>query len=167
MPKLKSEAPPVDQIEQDFLDAISRLREGKPRHKLLKGRSQRGKLKVNPSTVALEAGHSRTLIGKITCRYPRVRLKIEADQVSSNAVPVTHTELIGSLRSAKLTLAAQVNLYKSEALEHFTARKKAEKAAAIEQATNARLIKELAELGKVPTLVPRKKNQSRNDKGSS
>lgn len=154
MPKLKPETPPIDQIEQDFMDAISRLREGKPRNKILKGRSARGKLKVNPSTVALESGHSRTLIGKIDCKYPRVRLAIDADLVSPDAVPVTHTELIGSLRSAKLTLAAQLNLYKSEALEHFTARMKAEKAASIEQATNARLVRELIALGKVPTIVP-------------
>ena len=157
MAKLKKEAPPIDGIEQDFMDAIGRLREGKPRNKLLKARVAKGILKVNTSTVALEAGHSRTLIGKKICRYPRVRFDIEGGKVLPDAIPTTYTELIDNLRSAKITLATQLNLYKSEVLEHFTARNKAEKAASIARATNARLIKELAELGSVPKLVPRKK----------
>lgn len=157
MPKLKKEAPPIDEIEKNFIDAISRLREGKPRDKLLREKASKGKLKVNVSTVALEAGHSRTLIGKTVCRYPRVRQEIEKEKISVSAEPTTYTELIGNLRFAKVTLAAQVNLYKSEILEHFTARRKAEKAAAIAQQANSRLLKELLELGAVPKLVPKKR----------
>lgn len=157
MPKLKKEAPPVDAIEQDFMDAISRLRDGKPRNKDLRAKASKGTLKVNKVTVALEADHSRTLISKKDCRYPRVRQEIERGATSTNALPTTYTELIGNLRSAKLTLAAQLNLYKSEVLGHFNARRKAEKAAEIAKQTNARLLRELAALGAVPKMVPKKK----------
>ena len=156
MPKLKQEAPGVDAIEQDFMDAITRLRAGKPRHKMLKESAARGKLKINPSTVALDAGHSRTLIGKKVCRYPRIRALIEGTKVATNALPTTYTQLIERLRSDKGGLTAQLNLYKSEALEQFTARMKAEKTAAIAQSTNARLVKELSALGKVSTLISKK-----------
>lgn len=60
MPRLKKEAPPTDSIEQDFLDAIDRLRDGQPKNKQLKARKAKGALKVNIANVALEAGHSRT-----------------------------------------------------------------------------------------------------------
>jgi len=155
MPKRRVAEPPVDAIEQDFLDAIIRIQEGKPKNIELKARAARGVLSLNPSTVSLEAGHSRTLIGKKDCRYPRVRKKIEDAKVAKNTPPTTYTELNAGLRADKKELAHQLNLYKSEALEHFTARTKAEKAAAIANATNAKLVKELAELGKVASIVPK------------
>lgn len=154
MPKKREAEPPVDGIEQDFLDAVARIQEGKPRNKELKARAARGKLGLNPLTVSLEAGHSRTLIGKAKgCRYPRVRKIIENSKVSKNATPTTYTELVDRLRGEKAELNHQLNLYKSEALEHFTARVKAEKAAGIVKATNAKLVKELADLGKVASIV--------------
>lgn len=156
MPKKREAEPPVDAIEQDFLDAIARIQEGKPRNRELKARAARGKLALNPLTVSLEAGHSRTLIGKANgCRYPRVRKIIENTKVAKNATPTTYTELVDRLRAEKAELSHQLNLYKSEALEHFTARAKAEKAAAVAKETNAKLVKELAELGKVASIVPK------------
>jgi len=156
MPKKRIAEPPIDAIEQEFLDAIVRIQEGKPRNKELKERAARRALALNPSTVAREAGHSRTLIGKEKdCRYPRVRKKIEEAKVAKNTLPTTYTELIVTLRADKKELSRQLNLYKSEALENFTARIKAEKAAAISAATNAKLVKELADLGKVAGIVPR------------
>jgi hypothetical protein len=112
-------------------------------------------LGLNPLTVSLEAGHSRTLIGKTDCRYPRIRKKIEDAKVAKNTPPTTYTELNAGLRADKKELSHQLNLYKSEALEHFTARIKAEKTAAIANATNSKLVKELSELGKVATIIPK------------
>jgi hypothetical protein len=155
MAKKKIEAPPVDPIERDFLDAFTRLQSGTPKHKKLKESAARGILKINPSTVALEAGHSRTLIGTNLCRYPRVRDKILGAKKNSDSPPSTYTELIDNLRGKKAELARALKLVKSEVLEHFNARVKAEKVAAKAEAANARLVKQLAELGKVTQLVPK------------
>lgn len=73
-------------MERRFLDAIERLREGKPLCPELRKRAKVSKLRVNVSAVALEAGGpdekggwrelSRTLIGHDNCRYPKVREEI-------------------------------------------------------------------------------------------
>ena len=74
-------------MEKLFLDAIKRLKEGKPLCPELQRKAKAGKLRVNDvSAVALEAGGpdekglwrglSRTLIGHDNCRYPKVREEI-------------------------------------------------------------------------------------------
>jgi hypothetical protein len=73
-------------MEKRFLDAIERLRQGKPLCRELQKKAKVGKLGCGPSAVALEAGGpdekgvwrglSRTLIGHDNCRYPKVREKI-------------------------------------------------------------------------------------------
>jgi predicted metal-dependent hydrolase len=74
-------------MEKRFLDAIERLKEGKPVCPELQKKAKAGKLRVSDvSAVALEAGGpdekgvwrglSRTLIGHDNCRYPKVREKI-------------------------------------------------------------------------------------------
>lgn len=79
-------------MENRFLDAITRLKEGKPLCPELQKKAKAGKLRVGDvSAVALEAGGpdekgvwrglSRTLIGHDNCRYPKVREEIRKAKV--------------------------------------------------------------------------------------
>jgi hypothetical protein len=73
-------------MEKRFLDAIERLKEGNPECPELQRKAKAGKLRIDVSAVALEAGGpdekgvwrglSRTLIGHDRCRYPKVREEI-------------------------------------------------------------------------------------------
>jgi hypothetical protein len=156
MPRLKKEAPPQDPIEQDFLDAIDRLRDGEPKNKLLKARKAKGRLKVNVANVALEAGHSRTLIALETgCRYPRVRELIKQAKTGRDGLPTTLNEVIAQLRADNAELRVQINTHKAAVMEHFNARDKAEKEAARERAAASRLRREIAESGKVVAIASR------------
>lgn len=156
MPRLKKEAPPQDPIEQDFLAAIDRLQDGEPKNKQLKVRKAKGTLKVNVANVALEAGHSRTLIALETgCRYPRVRELIKQAKTGHNGPPTTLNEVIARLRADNAELRVQLNIHKAAVLAHFNFRDKAEKEAARERATAARLRKEIAESGKVVAIALR------------
>lgn len=154
MPRLKREAPPQDTIEQDFLAAIDRLRDGEPKNKQLKVRKAKGTLKVNVANVALEAGHSRTLIALETgCRYPRVRELIKQAKTGHNGLPTTLNEVIARLRADNVELRAQLNSHKAALLAHFNARDKAEKEAARERGIASRLRKEIADSGTVVAIV--------------
>jgi len=131
MPKLKKEALPQDPIEQDFLDALDRLREGEPKNKQLMARKTKGSLKITIANVALEAGRSRTLIALETgCRYPRVRELIKQAKNGLDGLPTTLSEVIRRLRAENADLRIQLQTHKAAVLEHFTAREKAEKEAA-------------------------------------
>lgn len=57
----------MDIVRQDFLDAIERIRSGNPTNDALKLKAKQGKLKLNNSTVALEA--SRGLSTLHTAKY--------------------------------------------------------------------------------------------------
>lgn len=73
-------------MEKLFLDAIDRLKEGIPLCPELQKKAKAGKLRVDVSAVALEAGGpdengvwrglSRTLIGHDNCRYSKAREEI-------------------------------------------------------------------------------------------
>ena len=76
MPQAKD--PRGDAIEQELLAALDRLKAGKPKNKDLLLLAKEGKLRISVSTVAQEAGRSRTLIGHAKCQYPHVRDKILA-----------------------------------------------------------------------------------------
>lgn len=154
MPRLKPEAPAQDVIEQDFLGAIERLRDGEPRNRMLKTQKAKGTLRINISNVALEAGRARTLIAvESGCRYPRVRELVKQAKAGRTALPTTNSELIERLRADKAELAASLKMQQATTLAHFDARVKAEKCAANERATSARLRKEIARLSKVTVLV--------------
>lgn len=45
----------IDETRQAYLDALARLKEGKPNHQELRGKD----IKINATTIALEAGKSR------------------------------------------------------------------------------------------------------------
>lgn len=154
MPRLKREAPLQDSIEQDFLAAIERLRDGEPKNKKLKGRKANGTLKINVASVALEANHSRTLIALETgCRYPRVRELIKQAKSDRTALPTTVSEVIARLCAENVDLQAQVKIYQVTVLVHFKARDKAVKEAVRKREAASRLRKQIAQTGKVVAIV--------------
>lgn len=145
----------TDPIEQDLLDALQRLVDGKPTHKTLKAKAKEGRLKVNPSTVALEAGRSRTLIALEDCRYPKVREAVKLAQGGKKALPTTYTQLIASLRADLATVKAEKRLLETTMADHVLARRKAEVLARRDAAEAARLRKQVVELEKIVHLPHR------------
>lgn len=63
-------------VEKKLWEALSRVKDGTPQQPALLILSKKRKLKLTISSVAKEAGVSRTLIGHEGCRYPKVRLAI-------------------------------------------------------------------------------------------
>lgn len=142
----------VDPIEQDFRDALQRLLEGKPKNKELRATAKAGKLKVNISTVADEAGRSRTLIGLKNCRYPAVREEVLGAQGGKKALPTTYTQLIANLRADIAKLKAEKRLLETTMTTHVLARRKAEVRARRDAAEAARLRRQILELAKIAHL---------------
>lgn len=66
--------------KRDLLDALERLKAGHPTELRLVERAIRGKLRINPLTVSIEAGRSRTLIGMPDCMSPDVRELVLAER---------------------------------------------------------------------------------------
>lgn len=144
-----------DPIEQAFLDALRRLVEGKPTHKILKAKAKEGRLKVNSFNVALEAGHSRTLIALEDCRYPKVREAVKLAQGGKTAMPTTYTQLIASLRADLATVKAEKRLLETTMADHVLARRKAEVHARRDAMEAARLRRRVVELEKIVHLPHR------------
>jgi hypothetical protein len=67
---------PPKSKEQILQEALERVRAMKPQNLELVALARKGKLKFNVSSVAQEAGVSRTLIGMEGCRYPKIRVQI-------------------------------------------------------------------------------------------
>lgn len=59
-----------------FEAALARLITGQPDHPDLQAKAAAGQLRISFSTVAKEAGRSRTLIGHDGCAYPKMRQRI-------------------------------------------------------------------------------------------
>jgi hypothetical protein len=91
-------------VEADFLNALSRLKEGKPLDPTLKKRAATGRLVINPVTVASEAGRSRTLVGSDDCAYPHIRELILQAGGRRRDDGVTKADIVEKLRSALKTL---------------------------------------------------------------
>lgn len=144
-----------DPIEQDLLDALQRLVEGKPTQKTLKAKAKEGKLKINTSNVALEARRSRTLIALENCRYPKVREAVKLAQGGKKALPTTYTQLIANLRADLATVKAEKRLLETRMADHVLARRKAEVHARRDAAEAARLRKHVVELEKIVHLPHR------------
>jgi hypothetical protein len=145
----------ADPIEQDFLDALQRLVEGKPKNKELKASAKEGKLKINISNVALESGHSRTLIALEDCRYPTAREAIMDAKGGKKALPTTYTHLIANLRADVARLKAERRLLETTMATHVLARRKAEVHARRDAAEAARHRKTIVELEKIAHLPRR------------
>ncbi|WP_114835618.1 hypothetical protein U0027_04465 [Agrobacterium tumefaciens] len=75
-------------VEEDFLQAYYRLSAGAPTHPDLSAVVASGKkVRVNQSTVALEAGHSRTLISQRTKGYERICALLYPDEADRKQTP--------------------------------------------------------------------------------
>lgn len=100
---------PRNRTEQELLDALERIENGAPKDPALIKRSKRGALRVTISTVAQEAGFSRTLISHDRCAYPKVRAKILALRAPS-AEPMSLAEINRRLRQDNAELRRSVKL---------------------------------------------------------
>jgi hypothetical protein len=103
--------------EKQLLEAISRLRQGKPTHADLKARALEGNLKINPTTATLEACCSRRLAYK----YERVRKALEIDQaeveIAGDETPVPRKglqQVVIDLRQDKKELQRRLQLAESQ-----------------------------------------------------
>lgn len=118
----------IEVIEKDFHDALDRLIAGKPRVPRLKRHASEGRLNINPTTVALEAGRSRTLIATVSCRLPSVRNRIiESRRPDEIAAPRTASDAIARLREQVVDLKRQLAASIEVQASHFLAREKAER----------------------------------------
>lgn len=66
----------LEQIRKDFLEAITRIKRGKPKNPDLVTRQREGKLLLSPTTAAIESGRSRTYVGHAGCALPDIRARI-------------------------------------------------------------------------------------------
>ena len=112
MSRKRPDPPPIDTLEEDFLLAIDRLERGMPGQSVLQTLGRLRKLRINKSTVAVEAGHSRTKIYD----YPRVVARIQDLQTPVQSA-LTAREVIGHLRQEN----AQLRRDKREALSALAA----------------------------------------------
>lgn len=144
-------------IENDFRNAIARLQDGKPNNRELRKRKSAGTLKINFSTVALEARRARGLIGlKDDCRLPEIRDLVLDIMEGRTSEARTHTELVEKLRVEKAELKAQVRLYQTEALAQFQLRKKADKRFADSERKLSNALKQLAQARQVVSLAAKR-----------
>ena len=100
------------------MEALQRLVDRRPQDPVLARKAQRGTLKINASTVAKEAGRSRTLVSHQRCAYPRVRAAIlnyrtPPNQATSMAeinrrLRGENAELRRSIKLAREAMAAMV-----------------------------------------------------------
>jgi hypothetical protein len=101
MPRKRPDAPPTQQ-EKAFFEALERLEKGEPRHKDLCRKAGARKLKINMTTIAMEAGYNRTYLYKN--HLPRVMAKIE-QIIGEPPIPVrTSEDLIKRLREENADL---------------------------------------------------------------
>lgn len=104
---------PADQVEKDFLLALERLQAGKPKDKKLQAAVKAGKLRISVTTVATEAGHSRTLIGHKGCKYPSVRDRIVALKADP-ANPTRLQDIVAARRQDVARLSRELKLSQSQ-----------------------------------------------------
>jgi hypothetical protein len=88
MPRRRPDSPPTPQ-EKAFFEALERLERGDPLHKDLRQKAARRKLKINMTTIAMEAGYNRTYLYKN--HLPRVIARVE-EVIGEPPVPVRTAE---------------------------------------------------------------------------
>jgi hypothetical protein len=105
-------------VEHELMEALQRLVDRRPQDPDLAQKAQRGTLKINISSVAKEAGRSRTLVSHGCCAYPQVRAAIlnyrnPPNQATSMAeinrrLRSENAELRRSIKLAREAMAAMV-----------------------------------------------------------
>lgn len=86
----------------NLLEALERLKRNEPTKAELILRANQGKLKINPSTVSMEAGRSRTLIGMPNCALSDVRAKVLEAEAASGVYKLR----VKAIRDAKAEVEA-------------------------------------------------------------
>ncbi|WP_341905507.1 hypothetical protein [Polaromonas sp. YR568] len=143
-------------VAQDFDDAIERLVLGNPLNAELKQRALEGKLKINASTVAQEAGHSRTLIALNACKFPLVREKI-LDLSKVVDAPSTSMAVMQKLRQENRNLKSDLDKSRSLRLLDFYEKEDALKDARRWKDAYQRLMKTGRDSAKIVSLISKKK----------
>jgi hypothetical protein len=87
----------LDAVRADALAAIDRIQRGVPNDPKLLERALRGNLELNPTTISIESGRSRTYFGYKGCPLPDVWLRILELRTTSARV-VAYRELIARLQ---------------------------------------------------------------------
>src|SRR6516225_6498756 len=105
-------------VEHELMEALQRLVDRRPQDPDLAQKAKRGTLKINISSVAKEAGPSRTLVSHGCCAYPQVRAAIlnyrnPPNQATSMAeinrrLRSENAELRRSIKLAREAMAAMV-----------------------------------------------------------
>lgn len=143
----------TDAYERDFMVALQSLVEGRPTKKILKDLlRKKGRLPINAVNLAIEAGHSRTLIAMENCKYPRVREALKLARVGRTAEPTTYTQLIQNLRADLAQEKSHRKLLQLQMSEQFTARMRAEESVKRADKLISKLRKEIFELQKIKSL---------------
>lgn len=101
---------PHERTEQELLGALERLKNGSPKNPELAKKARLGKLRINPSTVAQEAGCSRTLIGHEGCAYPDVRNQILKYRETALKPATSFEEINRTLRRENQNLKEAVRI---------------------------------------------------------
>ncbi|WP_146010276.1 hypothetical protein [Acidimangrovimonas sediminis] len=126
MPKQRGRAP--DTIEQDFLDAIERLKAGLPQHpKHKEWLKKRGSVPISISSVAREAGRARGLIAAEDSKYQKVRNLVLLEAGETGIEPGNRQDVIADLRAQVAELRAELRSVRDHAAYHFKMRSEAEK----------------------------------------
>ena len=107
MPR-KRTAAPYSSAEQAFIDALDRLEKGEPENKDLRRKASARKLRINMTTIAVEAGYNRTYLYKN--HLPRVMARIREVLEEPAAPTRTADDVIGRLRVEKEGLTNRVKL---------------------------------------------------------
>lgn len=117
-------------VEKGFDEAIDRLEKNKPTNSALKRLAAEGRLRINFSTVAKEAKHSRSLIAHAKCPYQAQRARVlQLMHPGEVAAPRTASGVISRLREDVADLKAKLRLALDGQTAHFLARQRAEREA--------------------------------------
>lgn len=100
----------LSQVEQNLIDALERLKKGEPKNPGLAKKARVGKLRINPTTVAKEAGCSRTLIGLDECAYPKIRDQVLKYRDTASKPATSFEEINRQLRRDNLNLNEAVKI---------------------------------------------------------
>jgi hypothetical protein len=120
--------PPTGGWVNAINNAIQRLEDGQPTDTRLLRLARLGRLRIGPSTVAIEAGCPRDYISHETCRFPDLYLEIKALRHPvakprslpdvSLKVRQRNKELLDSSRVARLKLMEVITWAEDKAKEY-------------------------------------------------
>lgn len=96
-------------MEEHLINAWQRIKAGHPESPRLLELAKKGRLKASPTSVAEEAGVSRTLIGFENCRYAAVRRKILGEKLPVRA-PTDMRSINSELRQLNKSLEQRLKV---------------------------------------------------------